>query len=66
MKDVIIFILQMKDATVSYAHGESGHFCSWNSYVNCVRCIGPYLDGFVGHDGIFDSVITSMMDYLMV
>jgi hypothetical protein len=27
-KDVIIFILQMKDATVSYAHGESGHFLS--------------------------------------
>ena len=31
------------------------------------RCSGPYLDGkFVVHDGIFDSVITSMMDYLMV
>ena len=42
-------------------------FCRWNSYVNCVRCSGPYLDGkFVVHDGIFDSVITSMMDYLMV
>jgi hypothetical protein len=67
MKDVIVCILQMKDATVSYAHGESGHFCRWNSYVNCVRCSGPYLDEkFVVHDGIFDSVITSMMDYLMV
>ena len=64
---MIIFILQMKDATVSCALGESWHFCRWNSYVNCVRCSGPYLDGkFVGHDGIFDSVITSMVDYLMI